>query len=37
MENKTLTIISCSNKKRDYACCADEMYEYHNKTYKLEA
>ena len=23
---KTLTIISCSNKKRDYACRADEMY-----------
>ena len=26
MGNKTLTIISCSSKKRDYACRADEMY-----------
>lgn len=26
MDNKTLTIISCSNQKRDYACRADEMY-----------
>ena len=37
MENKTLTIISCSNKKRDYACRADEMYigPFFTKLYDL--
>ena len=33
----TLTIISCSNKKRDYACRADEMYigPFFTKLYNL--